>query len=204
MRHLKCFQNKFTLWGEGVAENVYEILKLNHPKLVTNVLDKSEELSKMLMLIYSHILYAAVDQPGDPRDIVLTYNIIESGEIPLLKIDMLYYESEGAKLRGIEGKNPIKRNLSLVRLLEVNRNVRDTAIRVVELLERWVKEKPYRKECGLTKLKFENQMFWKNLVFTAEVLVHVQWEEMVKLKAKFNDDEEIAAEHPIVAGGLLI
>lgn len=187
-----------------MAENVYEVLKSHHPKLVTEVLDKSEELSKFLMLVYSHTLYAAMDQPGDPKDIVFTYNIIENSEGNLLKIDMKYFESEGTKLRGLDGKNPMKRNLNLVRLLQVNNNIRDIPIKLVGALERWIKEKDYRKELGLKAIKFENAVFWKNLVFTAELYMSVQWEEMVRLKTKFFDDEDLVDEHPIVQGGFLI
>ena len=185
-----------------MADSVYEVLKANHPKLVKEVLDKNEEISKFLMLVYSHLLYAAMDQPRDPKDIVLTYNVVEL-EGSLLKIDMKYYESDGNKLK-LDGKNPIKRNLDLVTLLQSNSNVKNLAVRVVEILEKWVNAKPYRKELGLKAIKLENAMFWKNLVFTAEILLHVEWEEMTKLKMKFFDDEELAIEHPMVNGGYLV
>jgi hypothetical protein len=188
-----------------MAENVYEILKSNHPALVREVIDKNEELSKFIMLVYSHTLYAAMDQKGDPKDIVFTYSIDESESVPLLKIDMKYYESEGTRLgAAMEGKSPVKRNLNLVRLLQSNSNVRDFPIKLVEVLERWVSEKPYRKEFGLKALKFENAMFWKNLIFTAELIFKVEWEEMVKAKTKFFDEEELTNEHPMVQGGYLI
>lgn len=187
-----------------MAENVYEILKTHHRMLVINVLDKCEEISKFLMLVYSHVLYAAMDQPGDPKDIVLTYNIIENSQGNLLKIDMKYYESEGTELRGMEGKNPVKRNLNLVRLLQVNVNIRNLAVKVVETLERWLNEKPYRRELGLKSIKLENAVFWKNMVFTAELYMNVEWEEMVRLKTKFFADEDLVDEHPMVQGGFLI
>ncbi len=185
-------------------ENIYEILKTHHPTLVTKVLDQSEEISKFLMLVYSHILYAAMDQPGDPKDIVLTYSIVETpGKTDMIQIQMLYYESEGTRFRA-DGKNPTKRNLDLVRLLAVNKNILNIAVRVVEVLERWVNAKPYRKKLGLKSIKFENTMFWKNLIFTSELLLHVEWEEMVKLKTKFFEEEDLAHEHPMVNGGFLI
>lgn len=189
-----------------MAESVYEVIKSNHPDLVANVLDKSEELSKFLMLVYSHILYAAMGQPGDPKDIALTYNIIESpGNPDLLKIDMKYYEGEGSKIRGgLQGKDPTKRNLDLVKLLNSNSNVRDMAVRVVEILEKWVNAKPYRKELGVKSIKFENAMFWKNLVFTAELIMKVEFEEMVRLKQKFFDDWDLQQEHPMVDGGYIV
>src|SRR5437899_32922 len=158
-----------------MPDNVYEVLKSTHPQLVDNVLDKNEEISKFLMLVYSHLLYTAMDRPWDPKDIVLTYGVIESkGKNDLLQIQIKYYESRESKSNRLEGKNPVKRNLDLVKLLSSNSNVRDVALRVVELLERWINEKPYRKKLGLKSIKLENQMFWKNLVLKAEIMLHVE------------------------------
>lgn len=189
-----------------MADSVYEVLKSTHPKLVADVLDKNEEISKFLMLIYAHTLYTAMDRPEDPKDMYFHCSIENGQNGDFLKIDIKYVEADDKPaIRGrLEGKNPIKRNLDLVTLLQSNSNIRDVALRVVELLERWVAEKPHRKQLGLSHVVLHDQMFWKNLIFTADILLKVQWEELVKTKANFPDDEELAAEHPMVNGGFLV
>ena len=187
-----------------MAENAYEVLKSHHPKLVVEVLDKSEEISTFLMLVYSHVLYASASRPEDPQDVRLQCQIDEMSEGSLLRVVMRYETENRASPLRIGTRHPVKRNPSLAELLQVNRNVRDLAVNLVSQLERWIDAKPYRKELGLKSIVLENAVFWKNLVFTAEILLRVQWEDLVKAKMRWKDEEDLAHDHPMIDGGYLI
>lgn len=168
------------------AENAYDVLKEKYPKLVEDVLDKSEEISTLLILMYSHILYSASENPNDPRDMYFRVEIMEDA---LLKVSMLYKTDSDSSRIIIPGKDPGKRNLNLVRLMQVNTSVAKLAVDVVEILENWIKGNQRRKDFGLLQLKFVESMFWKNLVFTSELVLKVEFEEMVRAKMNWPADE---------------
>jgi hypothetical protein len=159
-----------------VAENVYEVIKGMNGPLIEK-LDTNHELCSFIMLIYSHMIYVAAENPGDPKDLICNVTVeLER----LFKIQLSYSKSNDRPSRQVsisgDDKKFSRRNPTLVTLLQVNQNVRELPIRMVETLERWIDEKPYRKECGFANLKFENQMFWKNLVFTAEIVLKAEFD----------------------------
>lgn len=167
-------------------ENAYDMLKSTYPNLVENVLDKSEEISALLMLMYSHILYTATDRMEDPKDLRFEVDILKDA---LLKVQVTYKRDSEKSSLIIPGKDPTRRNLNLVRLMQVNNNVTKLAVDVVDVLEKWISGNPRRKDFGLTQLKFVEPMFWKNLVFTAELVLKVDFDEMVRAQMNWPADE---------------
>lgn len=157
-----------------MAENIYEIIKGNHPILMEK-LDTNHELCTFLMLVYSHTLVEAASTSENPADLTLDVDVTNER---LMRVTMRYVKSSALdNLRGVlDGKLFSKRNPSLVKLLDVNKNLKDLPMRVVTVLERWVNEKPFRKECGFANVRFENSIFWKNKIFTSEMVLKAEYD----------------------------
>ncbi len=189
-----------------MADTAYEVLKGHCPALMEQVLDKpeNEEIAKFIMLMFSHLVYTAAGRSEDPRDLELSYTIDKRSEGDLLRVNVRYISKEHDDTWHAASREPKLRNINVVSLLEVNKNVRDIPVRIVSLLEQWLNEKPYRKAQGLKSVRLENPMFWKNLIFTAELILRIEWEQMVKAKMQWPEDADLSAEHPMVEGGYLI
>lgn len=156
-----------------MAQSVYELLCESSG--LAEKLNKNQDFSSFLMLVYSHLLVIAMDNPGDPRDILCTVTV----EMERLMKISIRYETKSDRLStrpALEGKLFTKRNPSLVSLLQVNTSVRTLAQRTLEVLERWIAEKDYRKECGYENVLFENSTLWKNLVFTSEMVLKPEYD----------------------------
>jgi hypothetical protein len=185
-----------------MAENVYEVLKDSHQKLVEDVLDKNEEISRFLMLVYSHVLYTASERSENPANLIFFPAIVQER---LLILRMRYKRDREEELRRtVLGQNPVQRNLKLAELMRVNKNVNNIAVDVVRVLERWIDEKPYRKEQGITNLRLEYPMFMGgDLTFTAELVFKIEFDELVRAKLKWPDEPELY-ESPETPGGLVL
>jgi len=183
-----------------MAENVYEILKSEHPKLVEEVLDKNDSISTFLMLVYSHLLNISVEKPQDPKDMYFEVQIREkqTNPCPLLIVKVLYKPSTDDSVSMSMDKIPFKRNMNLVRLMTVNSHVRELAVKIVEILEAWLNEKPYRKAQGMHNIRCEESMLYRNLVFATEIILKVQYDEMVKAKMNWPDEPELFDERRII------
>lgn len=156
-----------------MAENVFEILCQSSG--LAEKLNKNQDFSSFLMLVYSHSLNIAMDNTGDPRDMVCDVTV----EMERLMKITIRYETKPDRpstLPALEGKLFTKRNPSLVSLLQVNESVRTLAQRALVVLERWINEKDYRKEVGYENVTFENSMLWKNLVFTSEMVLKPEFD----------------------------
>jgi hypothetical protein len=175
-----------------MAENIYDVLLNNYPDLVGRVLSKQEEISKFLMLFYSHLLYVAAADNRKPEDLVCTVSIMSKDGRDLLHVSCSYKEGSDTTGSIKATRNPLHRNMTLARLLIVNTSVREVARSVVTTLERWVEEKPFRKEQGIFNVRLENGMFWKNLVCTAELVLKIEFDDLVKSKMKWQDDPDLA------------
>jgi len=169
-----------------MAENVYEILKGTQPSLMEK-LSTNEDLCTFLMLVYSHTLAVAAVDPKNPADIVLEVGITNER---LMNIPLRYKENSGRSQVSLEGKIFSKRNPSLVRLLQVNQNLKDFPTRIVNVIERWIEEKPYRKECGFAHIRFENSMFWANRIFTSEMVLQPEFDYGVIKKFGWDKEPE--------------
>lgn len=157
-----------------MAENVYDVLRDQNPALMEK-LAKNEELCTFLQLVFSHLIVMASDSPEDPRRIVCDVTVeLER----LLKITVRWDRS--ISLEGVirQGTSKVfwQRNYELVGLLKVNENVQGLATRVLIVIERWMDEKPYRRETGFENLRFENSMLWKNGVFTTEIVLKPEFD----------------------------
>jgi hypothetical protein len=181
-----------------MAENVYQVLKNENPAL-TLILDMNDNVSSYLMSLYAHVLQMAIDSPHDPKDLILSVDIIQGR---LLRISPRYYGTDGNS--GTAGiKSPVQRNMNLVRLFQVNRNVKSLAERLILILEKWVNDNPATKEQGFPNIKIINPLHRRDGTFTAELVVHFEFEDYVSAKMKwFNDMEE--PEHEKSEGGLIL
>ena len=183
-----------------MPEDVYQILKDAHPKLVADVLDKSYEISNCLMLFYSHIWNEACTRRENPADLTVMVDVVLER---LLRVRAVYIPQEGSP-PVILDSHPVKRNISLARLLAVNKNVRNLAVKVVEVLEQWVNEKLYRKRLGIFAIRLENSRLWKgNFTFTSEIVLKTEFDELVKAKMKWVDEEDLL-DRKASEGGLII
>lgn len=156
-----------------MAESVYEVLCQSSG--LAEKLNKNQDFSSFLMLVYSHLLNIAIDNSGDPRDITCDVTV----ELERLMKITVRYETKPDRpstLPNLGGKLFSKRNPSLVSLLQVNENLKTLAQRTLLVLERWIEEKPYRKECGYERIRFENSILWKNLIFTSEMVLQAEFD----------------------------
>jgi hypothetical protein len=145
------------------------------------------------MLFYSHLLYAAASDPRNFEDLECKVGILTPKEAPvdLLSISCKYKGTSDSHSVVQATRSPVQRNMTLARLLTVNMSVREVARSVVTILERWLAEKPYRKRQGIFNVRLENGMFWKDMTCTAEIVLKVQFDEMVKSKMKWPDEPEL-------------
>lgn len=160
-----------------MADNVFELLKAEYPQLIIK-LDSNHDLCAFLMSAYAHLLQIAIDSPNDPKNL-MCFPTIEGER--LLVIRCKFYKAV-ARSAPIGDKQPAKRNLNLVRLLQVSPSVRGLALNVVNLLDRWVEEQPYRKQAGFENIKTFNAILHREHVFTTELILKVQFDEFVANK----------------------
>ena len=170
------------------AENIYDLIVEEKPQLAAT-LNSNESVSSFLMSVYSHLLHIAIDSRNDPKELICLVDIARDR---VLRIQAIYYKEAPRISTNIAiDKTPVNRNLSLVNLLRVNRNVRDLAQRVVEILERWVAIHPATKKQGFKNIKImEPRRQGDGTIFTAELVVHFEFEEFVNAKMKWEMDEE--------------
>lgn len=168
--------------------NVYDLIVSETPALAER-LNENENVSAFLMSVYSQLLNIALDSPNDPKDLICQVDVIHGR---LFRIRVSYYKEASAIHTDIGSKQPVTRNLNLVKFLQVNRNVKNLAQRAVEVIERWVGEYPATKQQGFKNVKLlEGKLLRGSNIFTAEMVVHYEYEEFVNAKLKWNlSDEE--------------
>lgn len=198
----RCLKKNSLLWGK-MAENAYEVLKGSSPSLI-EFLDKNHDVCDFLMSFYKHVQVIAIDSPNEPKDMVCFVDIVMER---LLKISVQYYNPSNRNSSFGE-KLPAKRNLNIVKLMEVNHNVRDVAVRVATVLQRWLKEKPERIQQGFENIKIVNPMQWKGGTFTAELVLYFEFEDFVSARLKFDmnskeqpTEEEVEQEKKVLELG---
>lgn len=164
-----------------MANSAYEVLKSSMPTLI-DFLDTNHDVCDFLMGFYKHAETIAAESPNDPKDMVCFVDIVMER---LLKISVKYYNPSN-KSGASTDKLPAKRNLNIVKLMESNYNVRDVAMRVANVLERWLKEKPEREQQGFTNIRLENAKLWKDGTFTAEIVLFFEFNDYVSARLKFD------------------
>ena len=178
------------------AEDVYSVLRNNYPDLVGRVLDKHEEISKFLMLFYAHLLNIASEKSEPLANLKCDVSILEKEGRHLICIQSDFTGESDATVT--KTKNPIQRNVTLASLLISNSSVREVARRVVEVLEQWCASNELRKTQGLFNVRLDNAMFWRgSFTCTAEIVLKVEFDQLVKDKMKWADDE------PDAVGGII-
>lgn len=166
-----------------MADNAYEVLKSEHPNLI-EVLDTNHDVCDFLMSFYRHIENIASESPNDPKDLMCTVDVVMER---LLRIQTRYYDSS-QKNKTANSKLPRHRNINIVSLFQVNHNIRDVALRVLQVVERWLKEKPERAQQGFKNIRIENAKLWPGeKTFTAELVMFFEFQDFVSAKLKFDD-----------------
>lgn len=173
-------------------ENIYDVLKGDQPELLKK-LETNEEFCTFLALAYAHLLEVVMESSEDPRDLEVKVGITMER---LLRVESQFVRKEhlGAALIR-HNKLYWQRNKRLVELMKVNRSVHDLALNAVQVVERWMLEKPYRKEVGFSNIRFENAMRWKgNNNITAELILKTEYDYAVREKLGWNKEPEQEAE----------
>lgn len=173
-----------------MAENVYEVIKSHYPELA-KTLDTNEDLCKFLMLVYAHLLDHVADSTRDPRQLRLPINIVKER---LLTITMEYSTEIVSGSSFSASKNPVQRNMRLAQFMQVNTDVKTLALRVTEMMERWMHAKDYRMACGFPNIRCEAQRMWKNGVFTTELVLKTHFDEAVRERMGWNEPEQMTEE----------
>lgn len=174
-----------------MAENIYEVLKSEQPLLVP-VLDKNHDVCTFLKASYDHLLYLTIGLGKKPGDLDLQISVIAER---LLKVTIIW-KAVGNESRMVASKDPAQKNLSLVSFLKANPKVRDFAKDLIMVLEKWIDEKPVRKEAGFENLRLENPIAWRDgRTITAEIVLHFEYARAAAAKLKFAEDFA-AAEQP--------
>jgi hypothetical protein len=174
-----------------MAENAYDVLRGDSPALAAK-LNTNHLLCTWLQLVYTHLLNIAADSPEDPRDIELDLSVLRER---LMVVTVRYRIKEHVGPTLVRHNKLLgQRNMRIAQLLRVNKSVKDLPARVVEILERWIEEKPYRKACGFANIRFENPRLWKNKTFTVEMVLKTQFDAVVRKKLGWDKEPEQEAE----------
>lgn len=155
-----------------MAINAYEVFKATNPALIEK-LDANYDVSDFLMGFYKQIEIMAAESSNDPKNLMCSVDIVKER---LLRITTRYYQP-GSNASATD-RHPSKRNINIVHLFEVNHNVRDVAVRVVEILDRWLRE-AYRKNQKFEDIKIVEAKLWADKTFTAELVMKIDFQEYV-------------------------
>jgi len=178
-----------------MAENIYDILRSEYSEALIKQLNANEDVSTFLQLVYNHLLKTASERRGNPKSIVCTVDVVKER---LLRV-VVRYEGQDDQAENLDmSYNPVQRNLSLVTFLRVNVNVKGLALRVVDTLEKWIAEKPYRKEVGYTGIRLVNSVYWKNLIFTSEIVLKPEFDYGVMHKMGWDKEPEQPVERIVI------
>lgn len=185
-----------------MAENVYEVL-LNDAPALAKRLDSNHDLCTFLILVYNHLLLYASNQKEDPRQLILQVTVVRER---LLSIHIKYDITKVLEgpLPTRHGNVPWQRNMRLVEFMRVNSEVKNLARRVVEVLEIWLGEKPYRVACGFEGIRCEASTLWTNGVFTTELILKTQFDEIIRDRMGWNDEPEQLIAEPVEEGRIIL
>lgn len=158
-----------------MAENIYDVFRSEQSSLV-KVLDSNHDVCTFLKSSYDHLLDLTMDSGRKAEDLQLSVSIVQER---LLKIDISWKNSHEGTSRLIASKAPYQKNMSLTSFVRSNPQVRDLAPNVIYCLERWLKEKKYRKDLGFTQIKIENAIGWRDgRTITGEIILKVEFDQM--------------------------
>jgi hypothetical protein len=181
-------------------ENVYELLSSEYPALVKR-LATNNELCMWLTLVYAHVLNLAAESDGDPRDMGVHVEWDEANGFIVLTVFFKKQDRAGAPPSRFD-KLFYKRSSKTVQLLQANENLKTLPVRIVELLDKWLLEQtPDFQREGFSQIRFEDQRLWKNLMFTARIIMKSTYDDEVRRKMgwdKLEEAEQEAEERRII------
>lgn len=161
-----------------MAENVFEILRRDYPTLIIK-LDENHDVCTFLHGMYAHLLNEAQSTNRNPKDMRPAATIVHDR---ILKITLAYTSSDESTA-DIGDKLPRQRNLNLVKFLGVNKFVKDLAVDITYLLERWVSDPAYQfsGKYQFKDIVMVNSMLWTGdpKEITSELTIKVQFDNMV-------------------------
>jgi hypothetical protein len=163
-----------------LAIDAYQSLQSTHPRLVAEVLDKSENISAFLQGCLLHMTELLVDRRRDPRE--LRYYMSVEGE-RTLKVQ-LRWESVSAAM-AFEKQVLWRRNPNVAVLMQINHQIEVFPVEVVKVLERWFRYKyPKERPEGVNELRLDNAkaMAPDFMVLQAEIITPKEFDERVKTR----------------------
>jgi hypothetical protein len=169
-----------------MPENIYDVLRTEQSQLIP-ILDQNHDVCTFLISAYTYLKDLTMTLGRKPEDMNLSVAVIMER---LLKIDISWKSQHEGSSSFLASKLPRQRNLTLVSFVKSNSKIKNLAQDVIYCLERWLKEKDYRKELGYSAIKLENAIGWRDgRTITAEIVLAVDYEQAAALKMKFKTDE---------------
>lgn len=160
-----------------MADNIYDVFRSEQSALIS-VLDENHDVCTFLKGAYDHLLDLTMNLGRKAEDLDLQVSIIQER---LLKIDISWKNAHEGASRLNASKIPYQRNMSLASFVRSNPKVRNLAHDVIYILQRWLKEKEYRKDLGYSQIKIENAIGWRDgRTITGEIVLKVEYEQMTR------------------------